>query len=142
MPTKIMLMHKILAHIDRKDRAERRQAQQIKLFETSAPELYSMLGEMLIDVPGIELSTEATSALEPTSCIETLCVKMLDKVVKFIPVQRNEVRGLDVSGLFDRALFFIPDESGDWEADDQRNDTTILLSEKLIFTRLAALVPE
>lgn len=142
MPTKIMLTHKILAHLDRKEKAERWKAQQIELFETSASELYSMLGEMLIDVPGIELHTEATTPLEPTSGIEKLCVKMLDKVVKFIPVQRNEVRGLDVSGLFDRALFFVPDESGDWEADDQRNSSKILLSEKLIFTRLIDILPD
>lgn len=142
MSTKIFLTHKILAHIDRKEKAERRKAQQAELFEISASELYALLGEMLIGVPGIELSTQAVHFLEPTSGVETLCIKVLDKTVTFNPVERNEVRGLDVSGLFDRALFFTPFESGDWEAEDQRSNSTILLTEDVIFTRLAAIIPD
>lgn len=142
MSSKNELTRKILAHIDRKEKTERRKAKQAELFESSASELYAKLGEMLIGVPGIKLSTQSVHFLENTSPIETLCIEMLGKEVTFNPVERNGVRGLDVSGLFDRALFFTPFESGDWEAEDQRNDATILLTEKLIFTRLVAIVPD
>ncbi|MDI3274892.1 hypothetical protein [Pseudomonas sp. AL03] len=142
MSTKTLLVHKILAHLERKDRAEKRQAQQVELFETSASELYSKIGEMLAGIHGVELSTQAPILPEPASRIETLYVKVLDKTVTFDPAEQNEERGLAVSGLFDRAMFFTPLHSGDWEAEDQRSNTTILLTEKVIFTRLAAIVPD
>lgn len=142
MSTKVFFAHKILTHLDRKERAEQKKAQQAELFATSAPDFYSKLGEMLTGIHGVELAMRTPILPEFTSSLETLCVKVLDKTVTFEPVVQNEVRGLAVSGLFDRAMFFTPLASGDWEAKDERSNTTILLTEKVIFTRLAAIVPD
>ncbi|MNP79489.1 hypothetical protein D3C76_1773450 [compost metagenome] len=68
-------------------------------------------------------------------------IKLIDKTINFEPAEENGFLGLRVANLFDRSLFFRPLSSGDWEAEDERSGKAIRLSDRLLFERLAALVP-
>ncbi|WP_095180800.1 hypothetical protein [Pseudomonas sp. Irchel 3F6] len=141
MSTKEFLQHTILAHLHAKECAERKKTEQAEMFETHASTFYSQLESMLAGIQGIELFKNSVTCSDFTSKIETLCVKVLDKTVTFEPEEQSGERGLNVTGLFDRAMFYRPLKSGEWEANDERSGRAVRLTNEVLFTRLAAIVP-
>ncbi|VVO23937.1 hypothetical protein [Pseudomonas fluorescens] len=141
MSSREILIEKIKKYTDAKNKANQKRDAEKSRFESMAPQLYSKIEEILNGIP--EITTSTLEPLLPAYSINmaSFSITLIDKSIDFDPAEESGFLGLKVSNLFDRPLFFRPLSSGNWEAEDERSDKIIHLSDRVLFERLAALVP-
>lgn len=134
------LQHKILAHREKLKRESDRLKAQRAAFEISAPLLFKHIAQALDKIDGVDVSGMGPFDHHPASNAGWLEIHILDRKVRLVSADQDGQLFLEVTGLFDRKLDFWL-QQGKWVANDERSSSSIALTDDLLFTRLAALVP-
>lgn len=135
------LQHKILAHREKLKRESDELKAQRAAFEIGAPLLFKHLAGLLDKIDGVDVTGMSAFDHHAASKAGWIEIQILDRKARFVSADQNGQLFLEVTGLFDRKLDFWLQQGGKWVANDERSSSTITLSDDLLFTRLAALVP-
>ncbi|WP_141679910.1 hypothetical protein [Pseudomonas protegens] len=133
------LQLKIKAHLSRLEEARTAREDRRAKTQEHARGLFSGISIALKEIEGLTVTMkDLDQGLED----DWLEINLLDQVVRFSVVDRQEEFCVEVTGLYDRTLEFKLQPGFKWIASDDRGSVPITYSEELLFKRLTALVPD